>query len=242
MARLQILELPTGVDDDRLPFVLVVDQTMPQRVALGADAPFSDYWQDLADKIGARGVIVTPETVEIPANDTSAYLATPAGKQELVVNLNGDLDAERVLDMREARIEAQRLAHKRTDIAHDMERLADHKAAIADALGLDPLRNWDDIRNSAVRLWREREAQASELEQLRAGEEPGWDHRVVPTPGQWIARWNQSTAKERLSMAAQILDAMPRANDCFMADHEAQIAHLRAEVNRLCGEMAQPDA
>ncbi|MET7687964.1 hypothetical protein ABZT06_08285 [Streptomyces sp. NPDC005483] len=70
MARLQILELPEGSDDDRPPFVLVVDQCMPQRIALGADAPYRDYWQDLADKIGARGVIVTPETVDIPANDT----------------------------------------------------------------------------------------------------------------------------------------------------------------------------
>jgi hypothetical protein len=69
MARLQILELPAGPDDDRPPFVLVVDECQPQRVALGDGVPWRDYWQDLADKIGARGVIVTPETVEIPANE-----------------------------------------------------------------------------------------------------------------------------------------------------------------------------
>jgi len=71
MARLQILELPTEHhgDDMVTPFVLVVDQSMPQRIALGADVPYADYWQSLADGIGARGVIVTPETVEIPAND-----------------------------------------------------------------------------------------------------------------------------------------------------------------------------
>jgi hypothetical protein len=69
MARLQILELPEGSGDDRPPFVLVVDQCVPQRIILGADAPYRDYWQDLGDKIGARGVIVTPETVDIPAND-----------------------------------------------------------------------------------------------------------------------------------------------------------------------------
>ncbi|WP_121703365.1 hypothetical protein [Streptomyces sp. E5N298] len=91
MARLQILELPEVVvgSVSETPFILVVDQCVPQRVALGATAAFGDYWQDLADRIGARGVIVTPETVDIPANDTSGYLAPPA-KQELVVELNGD--------------------------------------------------------------------------------------------------------------------------------------------------------
>lgn len=70
MARLQILELPEGTGDDRAPFVLVVDQCIPQRIALGADArPWNDYWQTIADKIGARGVIVTPETIDIPANE-----------------------------------------------------------------------------------------------------------------------------------------------------------------------------
>lgn len=75
MARLQILELPEGGGGDRAPFVLVVDETVPQRVALGSDVPYRDYWQDIAQQIGARAVIITPETVEIPANDTTAYLS-----------------------------------------------------------------------------------------------------------------------------------------------------------------------
>ena len=70
MARLQILELPSGMADDRPPFVLVVDECVPQRIALGAEAPYRDHWQDLAQQIGACGVIVTPETVTIPANET----------------------------------------------------------------------------------------------------------------------------------------------------------------------------
>jgi hypothetical protein len=69
MARLQILELPEGSGDDRPPFVLVVDQTVPQRAVLSSDTSWRDPWQDIADKIGARGVIVTPETIDIPAND-----------------------------------------------------------------------------------------------------------------------------------------------------------------------------
>ncbi|MFE7727381.1 hypothetical protein ACFU5D_16500 [Streptomyces anthocyanicus] len=84
MARLQILELPEGSNDDRPPFVLVVDECVP-RVALGATAAFGDYWQDLADKIGARGVIVTPETIDIPANDTSGYLRDDTRKDVTVL-------------------------------------------------------------------------------------------------------------------------------------------------------------
>src|SRR3954465_355324 len=76
MARLQILELPAGPDDARPPFVLVVDQTVPQRAVLSSDTSWRDPWQALADKIGARGVIVPPDTVEIPANDTTAHLDT----------------------------------------------------------------------------------------------------------------------------------------------------------------------
>jgi hypothetical protein len=72
MARLQILELPEGTDDVRPPYVLVVDETTPQRVVIGMDqGAVPDYWQRVADAIGARGVIVTAETVEIPANDVS---------------------------------------------------------------------------------------------------------------------------------------------------------------------------
>jgi hypothetical protein len=69
MARLQILELPEAAGDDRPPFVLVVDECAPQRIVIGMDSnPIGDYWQGVADRIGARGVIVTAETVEIPAN------------------------------------------------------------------------------------------------------------------------------------------------------------------------------
>ncbi|MFD8088627.1 hypothetical protein [Streptomyces malaysiensis] len=73
MARIQILELPEGADDRRAPFVLVVDQYEPQRIVLGmggkAGTRKGDYWHEVASQIGARGVIVTPETIEIPANE-----------------------------------------------------------------------------------------------------------------------------------------------------------------------------
>ncbi|MGQ3551707.1 hypothetical protein [Streptomyces rochei] len=73
MARLQILELPEGSGDERPPFILVVDQ-MPTD-----ETDFESLRRDLTDgnlaeKIGARAVLVFEETIDIPANDTSAYL------------------------------------------------------------------------------------------------------------------------------------------------------------------------
>lgn len=76
MARLQILELPEGADDDRPPFILVVDQCAPQRIPLGASTSWGDYWQDIADKIGASTAIVTAETIDIPANEITLTEAT----------------------------------------------------------------------------------------------------------------------------------------------------------------------
>jgi len=68
MARLQILELPEGSGDDRPPFVLVVDQ-MP-RSEPAFDALRRDLEaNDIAGQIGARGVLVFEETIDIPANE-----------------------------------------------------------------------------------------------------------------------------------------------------------------------------
>ncbi|MFD7861856.1 hypothetical protein [Streptomyces sp. NPDC059783] len=70
MARLQILELPEGTGDDRPPFVLVVDECEPQRHILGLDQPDPiDPFDRMAEKIGARAVLVFAETIEIPANE-----------------------------------------------------------------------------------------------------------------------------------------------------------------------------
>lgn len=73
MARLQILELPEGSGDDRPPFVLVVDQYQPLRYVLGVgeEPKATDEFEGVAAQIGARGILVFQETVEIPANRTS---------------------------------------------------------------------------------------------------------------------------------------------------------------------------
>ncbi|MGA4896749.1 hypothetical protein ACPCAJ_02120 [Streptomyces griseoincarnatus] len=95
MARIQILPLPEGASDERPPFALVIDEYLPRRYAIGPDqlAPVDEF-AGVAEKIGARAVLVFEETVQIPANDTSAYV-TPVA----TVHLSGDdLLPERVKD------------------------------------------------------------------------------------------------------------------------------------------------
>jgi ABC-type amino acid transport substrate-binding protein len=67
MARIQILELPTEHhgDDMVTPFVLVIDQW--------PDVPVDEpaviaAWKKMAEDAGARTVILTEDTVDIPAN------------------------------------------------------------------------------------------------------------------------------------------------------------------------------
>ncbi|OMI34386.1 hypothetical protein [Streptomyces sparsogenes] len=69
MARLQILELPEGAGDDQPPFVLVIDQYEPPPYPdePGDTSPFDG----VAEKIGARGVLVFEETIDIPANQVT---------------------------------------------------------------------------------------------------------------------------------------------------------------------------
>ena len=93
MARLQILELPEGSGDDRPPFVLVVDECAPQRYILGMDSTWQDHWQRVADKIGAQGVIVTPDTITIPATDlTLTHVQEAADGNVIRLRVEPDLD------------------------------------------------------------------------------------------------------------------------------------------------------
>lgn len=69
MARLQILELPEGADDDRPPFVLVVDQVPADEPAFDALRRDLGDHDDLLVRIGARAVLVFEDTVDIPANE-----------------------------------------------------------------------------------------------------------------------------------------------------------------------------
>lgn len=82
MARLQILQLPEGPDDERPPFILVIDQATEATIdVLGlrdrqspTDTIQSLMTVPLAEQLGARAVLCFDETIDIPANDTTAYL------------------------------------------------------------------------------------------------------------------------------------------------------------------------
>lgn len=190
MARLQILELPEGTDDERPPYILVVDQADEATAnALSPSSeglsPYSAVMQKLtgqsaAEQIGARGILVFADTIDIPANDTTAYLGGGEARNEVTVKL-GDQDVRSAIaaDMNKARQQAglptvgQRLADERTDIARDMDRLAKWKNELLDALGMDRTRDWDDIRNAARGMRKKTEDLAAKIERvLRLPETP----------------------------------------------------------------------
>lgn len=151
MARLQILELPEGSRDDRPPFVLVVDQVDGDAAEAIANAGLTT-----AELIGARAVLVFEDTIDIPANDTTAYLQQVAEETGATI---GKITSA---------FTAQTLADERTEIARDMDRLAKRKNELTDALGMDRTRDWDDIRNAAAGLRKERDAQAATVDRVRA--------------------------------------------------------------------------
>lgn len=67
MPRIQILELPEGVNDERPPFALIIDQANAAeanqlRASLTGDS-------DAADSLRARTILVFTDTISIPAND-----------------------------------------------------------------------------------------------------------------------------------------------------------------------------
>jgi hypothetical protein len=183
MARLQILELPEGANDDRPPFLLVVDQ---------ADEATADdivRWpSNIAERTGARHVLVFEGTVDIPANDTSAYIQQAAEETGATI---GDAIRDVI---------AQHLADERTDIARDMDRLAKWKNELLDALGMDHTRDWDDIRNAAAGIRKKSDVQGAAIERVRQL------HQPVDYRGTTICR-------ECSAYAGQSTDNAPVAHD-----------------------------
>ncbi|MET8694702.1 hypothetical protein ABZV65_19415 [Streptomyces bauhiniae] len=104
MARLQILQLPEGPGDDRPPFALVIDQarltdfypsTEGKSVLQVAQERLSteDPLDGMADRLGARAVLVFEDTISIPANDTSGYLNSRQAADAMVrVQIEGDAE------------------------------------------------------------------------------------------------------------------------------------------------------
>lgn len=164
MARLQILELPEGSSDDRPPFVLVIDQCQPLQYIQGADQdPESvDEFAGVAEETGARGVLVFQETVDIPANDVP--LDENGQPLFLKVHIEGEWEKFRAQAEEEIRSVQRRMT---AVLARAAITDHEHKGALLDALGMDRTRDWDDIRNAAAGLRKERDAQAETLELIR---------------------------------------------------------------------------
>ncbi|MFE9398655.1 hypothetical protein [Streptomyces flavidovirens] len=99
MARIQILELPEGAGDERPSFVLVVDEYVTQRYIIGPDQPEPvDQFEGVAQKIGARAVLVFEETIDIPANEVT--LTEAADGNVVRIRVEPDLTGfhEQVMD------------------------------------------------------------------------------------------------------------------------------------------------
>ncbi|MEU3683761.1 hypothetical protein AB0E99_22875 [Streptomyces sp. NPDC030592] len=88
MPRIQILPLPEGTSDERPPFAVVIDQAPRDEPLFTALREDMDLNASLADRLGARAFLCFEDTIEIPANDVSAY-ATP----NMVVRIEGDADS-----------------------------------------------------------------------------------------------------------------------------------------------------
>lgn len=96
-------------------------------------------------------------------------------------------------------------------------------------------RGFLDERDAAQKRARQAEA---ELTRLHAGEEHGWDPLTVPTPGQWIARFNQASAEERLDVARRVIGYTATAGECFEMNHVRRLEEDRqawATVARVTG-------
>ena len=79
MARLQILALPAGPDDGRPPFMFVLDQISGDESDQIIEA--QDDFNGVAKAAGACAVVAFHGmTIDLPANDTTAYRA-PSSKE-----------------------------------------------------------------------------------------------------------------------------------------------------------------
>ncbi|MFE9684169.1 hypothetical protein [Streptomyces sp. NPDC006285] len=103
MPRLQILPLPEVFvgEASETPFVLVIDQAdeaILQRLAFGTTIEVGDgngngttttpTYEYLKQQLGARAILVFADTIEIPANDVSAYAPGPVDDVHLDVEGN----------------------------------------------------------------------------------------------------------------------------------------------------------
>jgi hypothetical protein len=119
MARIQILELPEGANDERPPFAVVIDQADEATLAAlnETDTPqdkVSRYFgTSVADLLGARAILIFEETIEIPSN----YIGLDEFGETIHLKVEPDLTgfsdsvAESIADaQRQARVLMQDMA------------------------------------------------------------------------------------------------------------------------------------
>ncbi|MCX5598441.1 hypothetical protein OOK29_09850 [Streptomyces phaeochromogenes] len=227
MARLQILELPEGSGDDRPPFLLVVDQ-WPDTVSANEPAVL-EAWMKMAEQAGARTVLLTEDTIDIPANHTSAYLdAAVSGALPADAHYETTVGGQPVTWTRvdEARARAVAAVQERTDIARDMDRLAKWRDELADALGYDRAGGWDALlaataamRAELTRAENARDHLRNDRDEARSWARHGYeigqkhcswtDHGVAPD---WLTEgWPPHIEScEHLKQAAEYDEALTR--------------------------------
>lgn len=89
MPRIQILELPTVPHEnglDETPFAVIIDQLGTEESADHIRQDIRDH--NLAEALGARHVLAFQDTIDIPANDTSPFIAGYVGEGHLVTQLD----------------------------------------------------------------------------------------------------------------------------------------------------------
>ncbi|CAH9419499.1 Phage protein [Streptomyces globisporus] len=133
MARLQILELPEGTGDDRPPFILVIDEVPHDNPVYERFVEDLELTNRLADRVGARAVLVFEDTIDIPANDTSAYAQPPAALHI------GDHEVRGVVDEEDEPEDWHGILQTR-------------RRQLTKALGINPLADWHDILRAATNL------------------------------------------------------------------------------------------
>lgn len=183
MARLQILELPEGSGDDRPPFLFIIDQYVPLDVGPTLlREPIPQRYQSMAEQIGARAVLVFEETIDIPANEV------PVDETGHPIKFRIEPDFETFREqVQEEVLHAQDRVTRALRVTDQ-----DRKDALTDALGMDPTRDWDDIRNSAAGLRKQRDAQSEAIERVRNLHRPVehrgrticWECSAYDFPGQ----------------------------------------------------------
>ncbi|MFF5445449.1 hypothetical protein [Streptomyces sp. NPDC012888] len=124
-----------------------------------------------------------------------------------------------------------RPGHQGSHATHDDTRWVEKPAA-----GYCPHCGRGDVAPTADAYEQQRQrAEQAEvaLALLHAGEEPHLDEHTVPTPAQWIWRWNRATPEQRLEVTERIIAEAERASTCLLMAHEKRLPDAEAALARV---------